>query len=227
MRRWLGDEAHGGALILAAASLALLWANSPWRATYDALSTTVLGPARLGLDLSISARASDGLLAVFFLVVGVELKQEFVTGSLRDVRAAAVPVLAAVGGMVTPAVLCCLLVTSRGEAGALHGWAIPTATDIAVALAVLSVCGRGLPGALRTFLLTLAVVDDLLAIIVIAVFYSSGLHWTALVGAVACIGVFTPPVRSRRPHMWALVPMGLAAWILMHASGMHPRPQGS
>lgn len=208
-------------LLLTAAALALAWANSPWRDSYAALSDLRLGPAALHLDLTLAHWAADGLLAIFFFVVGVELKHEFVAGSLRRPREAAVPVLAAVGGMVTPALLFTGIVLALGDSEALHGWAIPTATDIAFALAVLAIFGRGLPRALRTFLLTLAVVDDLLAIVVIAVFYTSGLKGLALAGALVAVVTFAAVVRSRWAHWWLLVPIALVAWALMHSSGVH------
>lgn len=221
LRQWLIRETTGGALLLGAAALALLWANSPWRGAYATLSGTVVGPASLHLDLDLSTWAADGLLAVFFFVVGIELKQELVTGSLRNLRQAAVPVLAAVGGMVTPAVVFAVLVVALGEPGALHGWAVPTATDIAFALAVLAVFGRGLPPALRTFLLTLAVVDDLLAIVVIAVFYTADIDGLALAAALACLAIFTALARLRVARPWLLIPVALVAWSFMHASGVH------
>lgn len=221
VRRWVTMETTSGLLLLLTAALALAWANSPWRAGYTALSELTIGPAVLHLDLSLSAWAADGLLAVFFFVVGVELKHELVAGSLRQPREAAVPVLAAVGGMVLPAVLFTAVILVFGEPEALHGWAIPTATDIAFALAVLAIFGRGLPRALRTFLLTLAVVDDLLAIVVIAVFYSSGIDLLALAGAFGFVVLFGLVVRTRRSYWWLLTPLALAAWGFMHASGVH------
>ena len=220
-RRWVVPETTSGVLMLIAAAIALVWANSPWRSGYVALSETVVGPASLHLDLSLATWAADGLLAVFFFVVGVELKHELVAGSLRHPREAAVPVLAAVGGMLAPALIFVAVVSAPGEPSALHGWAIPTATDIAFALAVLAIFGRGLPRALRTFLLTLAVVDDLLAIVVIAVFYTAGIDVIALGVALGVIAVFALVVRSRRPFWWLLVPLALVAWGFMHASGVH------
>jgi len=214
-------ETTSGFLLLGAAVLALAWANSPWAAGYAALSSTVIGPAELHLDLTVAHWAADGLLAVFFFVVGVELKHELVAGSLRSPKEAAVPVLAAVGGMVLPALLYIAIVLVLGERSALQGWAIPTATDIAFALAVLAVFGRGLPRALRIFLLTLAVVDDLLAIVVIAVAYTSGLDLLALAIALAFVALFGLVVRSRRPHWWLLIPLAIAAWGFMYASGVH------
>lgn len=226
LRAWLSRETTGGALLIGAAFLALLWANSPWRSSYQALSDAVVGPAVIGplpvhLDLSLATWAADGLLAIFFFVVGVELKQEFVAGSLRNPREAGVPMIAAVGGMAVPALIYVGIVLALGEPGALHGWAIPTATDIAFAVGVLAIFGRGLPTAIRTFLLTLAVVDDLLAIIVIAIFYTSEIHWLPLLGTLVCAGLFGWHVRSRRPRWFVLLPLAVVAWALMHASGVH------
>ena len=221
VRRWITLETTSGILLLAAAALALAWANSPWRDAYAALSGWVVGPEALHLDLTLSHWAADGLLAIFFFVVGVELTHEVVAGSLRRPREAAVPVLAAVGGMVVPAAIYLSLVTALGDTTALHGWAIPTATDIAFALGVLAVFGRGLPRALRIFLLTLAVVDDLLAIVVIAVAYTSGLDLVALGASLLAVVVFALVVRSRRPRWWLLLPIALVAWGFMHASGVH------
>lgn len=218
---WVTKETVGGVLLLSAAALALLWANSPLHQIYRDISNFVVGPAALHLDLSLATWAADGLLAIFFFVVGVELKHEIVAGSLRRPKEAAVPVLAAVGGMMVPAIIYVTVVTVAGDSSALHGWAIPTATDIAFALAVLAVFGRGLPRALRTFLLTLAVVDDLLAIIIIAIFYTAGLDLPLLAGALAVIAAFAIAVRMRKTYWWVLLPLALIAWTLMHASGVH------
>jgi NhaA family Na+:H+ antiporter len=214
-------ETTSGVLLLVAAALGLGWANSPWRDSYASLSSMVVGPAAWHLDLSLSSWAADGLLAVFFFVVGVELKHELVAGSLRRPREAAVPVFAAIGGMVLPAVFFVGFLLGSGNGGALHGWAVPTATDIAFALAVLAIFGRGLPRALRTFLLTLAVVDDLLAIIVIAVFYTDHIDPVALIAAAVLVVVFGVLVRFRRPRWWLLLPAAVMAWGFMHASGVH------
>jgi NhaA family Na+:H+ antiporter len=220
-RAWLARETSGGLLLLLAAGAALVWANSPWQESYAALSQFTIGPAALHLDLSLATWAADGLLAIFFFVVGVELKHEFVAGSLRSPREAAVPMLAAVGGMVLPAAIYVGIILASGDSTALRGWAIPTATDIAFALAVLAIFGRGLPLPLRTFLLTLAVVDDLLAIIIIAVFYTSTISILALVAAFAAVGVFAVVVRTRWARWWILLPLALVAWTLMHESGVH------
>ena len=221
INRFVTDESTGGVLLLAAAAIALILANSPLQGFYAALSAFPLGPAAWHLELPLSAWAADGLLAVFFFVVGVELKHELFAGSLRQPREAAVPVLAAIGGMIVPAALFVALVCALGDAEGLHGWAIPTATDIAFALAVLAIFGRGLPRPLRTFLLTLAVVDDLLAIIVIAAFYTESIHPLPLFASLAAVALFGLLTRARRLRWWLLIPVAAAAWAFMHASGVH------
>ena len=221
----LRKETVGGALLLAATVLALVWANSPWTGSYASLRDARLGPELLHLDLTVGAWAADGLLAVFFFVAGLELKREFVAGDLRDPRRATLPVAAAVGGMIVPAVIFVLVNRDTGG-GALAGWAIPTATDIAFALAVLAVISSHLPAALRTFLLTLAVVDDLLAIIIIAAFFTTDLDPLALLGAVAPLGVFTVLVQRRVRAWWLLLPLAAATWALVHASGVHATVAG-
>ncbi|WP_083873747.1 Na+/H+ antiporter NhaA [Frankia sp. QA3] len=219
----LRDETIGGALLLAATVLALGWANSPWSGSYDSLLTTHFGPSALHLDLSVREWAADGLLAVFFFVAGLELKREFVAGDLRDPGRAALPVAAAAGGVAVPAVLYTLL---NLHGGALRGWAIPTATDIAFALSVLAVVGRCLPSALRTFLLTLAVVDDLLAIVIIAVAYTSELSVVALVAAAVPLAAFTVLAQRRVRAWWLLLPLAVLTWALVHASGVHATVAG-
>jgi NhaA family Na+:H+ antiporter len=230
----LRKETVGGALLLAGTVIALIWANSPWSGSYAALRDTRIGPASLHLDLSLGTWAADGLLAVFFFVAGLELKREFVAGDLRDPRKAALPVAAAVGGMAVPALLYAL-VNLRAGGDALSGWAIPTATDIAFALAVLAVISTHLPTALRTFLLTLAVVDDLLAITIIAIFYTSALAVTPLLLALLPLAVFTVLVQRRlsspgwwggRTAGWLLLPLAVLTWALVHASGVHATVAG-
>ncbi|MDM8084509.1 Na+/H+ antiporter NhaA [Cellulomonas cellasea] len=221
LRRWASRETTGGALLIGAAVVALVWANSPWRSAYETLSHLVVGPRSLHLDLDLAHWAADGLLAVFFLTVGLELKREIVVGSLRDPRRAAVPVVAAVGGMLAPAAIYVGVLAVAGDPAARSGWAIPTATDIAFALAVLAIFGRGLPVAIRTFLLTLAVVDDLLAILVIAVFYTDTVSVGMLALAVVAVAAFAALARSPYAHPWLLAPLAVIAWGFMHASGVH------
>src|SRR5512146_2924103 len=221
----LRQEAIGGVLLLAAAVVALAWANSPWSAAYESLRTLTVGPSALHLHLSLAKWAADGLLAIFFFVAGLELKQEFAAGDLRDPRRAAVPVAAAVGGVFVPALVYTAFTAGAGG-GALRGWAIPSATDIAFALAVLAVAGRHLPSALRTFLLTVAVVDDLLAIVIIAVFYTSGLSVPRLLAALVPRGVSEALGRRRARSWWLLLPLAAATWVLVHASGVHATVAG-
>ena len=222
----LRNETIGGVLLLAAAVTALAWANSPWSAAYVGLREVSVGPAALHLDLTLAEWAADGLLAIFFFVAGLELKREFVAGDLRDPGRAAVPVAAAVAGVLVPAAMFIVINLGAGPV-ALRGWAIPTATDIAFALAVLAVIGRHLPTAMRTFLLTLAVVDDLLAIIIIAVFYTQALSIVPLVAALIPVAAFGVLVRRRHGRWWLLLlPLAVTAWTLVHASGVHATVAG-
>jgi Na+:H+ antiporter, NhaA family len=222
----LRTESVGGILLLVAAVFALVWANSPWRDGYSALSTTRIGPHAWHLDLTLATWAADGLLAVFFFVAGLELKREFVAGDLRDPRRAALPVAAAVGGMVVPAILYVAVIRAGGGADALAGWAVPVATDIAFALAVLAVISTHLPAALRTFLLTLAVVDDLLGITVIGVFYTDGLRLLPLILAVVPLALFAVWLRQGWRFAWLLLVPATAAWALVHESGVHATVAG-
>jgi NhaA family Na+:H+ antiporter len=221
----LREETIGGGLLVAAALAALVWANSPWGDAYETVRETRVGPSALHLDLTLGTWAADGLLAIFFFVAGLELKREFVAGDLRDLRRAALPIAAAFGGMAVPA-LVYLVVNAAAADGDSAGWAIPAATDIAFALAVLAVIGSHLPEALRTFLLTLAVVDDLLAITIIAVFFTDDLSigWLAL--AILPIAAFGVLVQRRVRSWWLLVPLALIAWVLVHESGVHATVAG-
>lgn len=221
----LRTETIGGALLLLAALAALLWANTGWHEAYTTLRDTEVGVEWGHLRLSLGAWAADGLLAIFFFVAGLELKREFLVGELTTVRKALVPVVAAVGGVVVPAVLYAV-VAGRGGSDAVGGWAIPTATDIAFALAVLAVLGSHLPSALRSFLLTLAVVDDLIAIAIIAVFYTGDLQVVPLLAALVPLAIFAGLVQRRITHWWLLVPLALATWALVHASGVHATVAG-
>jgi len=222
----LRKETVGGVLLLVAAAAALGWANSPWSATYKAVSEFSFGPQSLHLHLSVSAWAADGLLAIFFFVVGLELKREFVAGDLRDPARAALPIAAAVGGMVVPAAVYIGINLAAGRPENIDGWAVPIATDIAFALAVLAVLSTHLPTALRTFLLTLAVVDDLLAITVIAIFYTDHLSPAPLALALIPIGFFGLAVQRGVHRWWLLLPLAVAAWALVHASGVHATVAG-
>lgn len=221
----LRSETLGGGLLIAAAAVALVAANVGGGEWYASLRDTTVGPSALHLDLTLGTWAADGLLAVFFFVVGLELKREFVAGDLRDPARAALPIAAAVGGMTVPALIFVLVNLRTGD-GALNGWAIPTATDIAFALAVLAVIANHLPTALRTFLLTLAVVDDLLAVTVIAIFYTDDLQPLYLLAAAVPLGLFALLVQRRVRSVWLLVPLAVVCWWLVHESGVHATVAG-
>lgn len=218
----LRKETVGGALLLLATVIALIWANSPVSSSYFQLLDLEIGPAALHLNLTVAEWAGDGLLAIFFFVAGLELKREFVAGDLRDPQRAIVPVAAAVGGMIAPALLYLAFAAGTGP----KGWAIPTATDIAFALAVLAVISTHLPTALRTFLLTLAVVDDLLAITIIALFYTSDLQPLWLLLSIVPLALFALLVQRRVSHWWLLLPLAFLTWSLVHASGVHATVAG-
>ncbi|MFD8078434.1 Na+/H+ antiporter NhaA [Streptomyces sp. NPDC059718] len=220
----LRTETVGGLVLLAAAVVALVWANSPFSGAYEAIRDFRCGIPALGLDLSVGHWTADGLLAVFFLVAGIELKRELVVGELRTPATAALPVIAAVCGMVVPAGMYAVVAALGG--GSPSGWAVPMATDIAFALAVLAVVSTHLPAALRAFLLTLAVVDDLGAILVIAVFFTSDLNLWALLGAAAGLAVFHTLQRLRITGWWWYVPLGLVIWALMYNGGVHATVAG-
>ncbi|MEU2719076.1 Na+/H+ antiporter NhaA [Streptomyces smyrnaeus] len=223
-RRLLSDalrtETVGGTVLLVAAVVALVWANTPLAHLYETVRTFHFGIPALGLDLSVEHWASDGILTIFFFVAGIELKRELTVGELRRPAAAALPVVAAASGMVVPAL--CYVVVNLLDNGNLNGWAVPMATDIAFALGVLAVIGTNLPSGIRAFLLTLAIVDDLGAILVIAVFYTSTLNWAAFAGAVAGLVVFRILHVNLRLRGWYVyVPLGLVIWALMYNSGVH------
>ncbi|GAB3675696.1 Na+/H+ antiporter NhaA [Angustibacter aerolatus] len=225
LREALRTETVGGTVLLVAAVVAVAWASSPWRAAYESLRGLTFGPAALHLRLDLASWCADGLLAVFFFVAGLELKRELVVGDLRDPARAALPVAAALCGVVVPA-LVYTAVVAGGDGQGLRGWAIPTATDIAFALGVLAVAGSGLPSALRSFLLTLAVVDDLVAITIIAIFYTSALDLPALLLALVPLALFGLLAQTRRGRWWSLLPLALTTWGLVHASGVHPTVAG-
>ncbi|MEX1080143.1 MAG: Na+/H+ antiporter NhaA [Homoserinimonas sp.] len=223
----LRKETVGGALLVAAAIVALVWANSSAADGYFALRDFRIGYEPWHLELSLGQWASDGLLALFFFLVGLELKREFVAGDLRQFSKAIVPVAAAVGGVAIPALI--FVAFNWSDSGAVRGWAIPTATDIAFAVAVLAIIGSHLPSALRIFLLTLAVVDDLIAIAIIAIFYTGEISAVPLALFLIPVGVFLLLVQKARGFLGAhpvaawliLLPIAVTAWALLHASGIH------
>ncbi|MCD1145493.1 Na+/H+ antiporter NhaA [Kocuria sp. LUK] len=228
----LRKETVGGLLLVAAALVAIVWANSPFADSYFALRDLEVGYEPWHLRLSLGAWAADGLLAIFFFLVGLELKREFVAGDLREFRRSVVPITAAVGGVVVPALIYAALNAADPETSG--GWAIPTATDIAFAVAVLAIIGSHLPAALRLFLLTLAVVDDLLAITIIAVFYSEDVSFSPLLLALVPYALYLFLAQKYRrffglkaPAAWLiLLPIGIVVWVLVHEAGIHATVAG-
>jgi NhaA family Na+:H+ antiporter len=220
LRAFLQSETTGGALLIGAAIIGLLLANGPLSEAFRALATTKIGIDALQLNLTIQKWTADALLAIFFFVIGCELKHELVVGTLSKPRQAALPVAAALGGMVVPALLY-LAINRSGSADAVGGWGIPMATDIAFALAVLAVLGRGLPSGVRAFLLTLAIVDDLGAILVIALFYSTGLSVEWIAVAAILLALFALAQRQRITSPLIYVPLALAVWYAVHEAGIH------
>jgi NhaA family Na+:H+ antiporter len=216
----LRQETVGGALLLLATVIALGWANSPWDTAYVDLRDAAIGPDALRLHLPLRDWAGDGLLAIFFFVAGLELKRELTLGSLRRPAEAMLPIGAALLGMAAPALV--YLAVTHGDSGAAKGWAVPTATDIAFCLAVLAVVGQALPAALRAFLLTLAVVDDLVAIVIIGLFYASDVRPWLLVTALLPLLGYALLQRANVDTWLLLLPLALLAWGLTHAAGVHP-----
>lgn len=224
LRDFLAAEAAGAVLLAAAAVAALVWANSPWSASYENLWTsrasfTVAGHT---LDLDLRHWINDGLMAIFFFVVGLEIKRELTDGHLSTRRAAVLPGVAAIGGMVMPAVV--YLVIAGGAAP--RGWAIPMATDIALAVGILAVAGSRIPSSLRAFLLGLAIVDDIGAIVIIAVVYSTGVSLGWLAAAIVGV-IMTLLVRQAGVHStWVYVVIGTVVWFGLHEAGIHPTIAG-
>ncbi|MFT8357009.1 MAG: Na+/H+ antiporter NhaA [Bifidobacterium aquikefiri] len=221
VRRLVASDAGAGIVLLIAAVAALAVANSPLWPLYEDLGSFECGFGALGLHLQLREWITDGLLAVFFFTVGLDLKEEFVSGILRDPKIAVLPVAAACGGVVCPAVIYVLAVMPIGG-GAIDGWAVPTATDIAFAVSILAVVGKGLPHQLRAFLLTLAVVDDLIGIAIIAFYYTAGIHALPLLLALGALALFAFLLRKGITSPLIVVPLAGIAWVLVHASGIHP-----
>lgn len=212
-REFLDSEAAGGIVLMVAAALALIVANSPLAETYFSVLHAYLGP------LSVSHWVNDGLMAVFFLLVGLEIKREMLDGQLSTWPRRVLPGIAAAGGMVVPALVYVLI--NRNNSAALSGWAIPTATDIAFALGVLSLLGSRVPASLKVFLTALAIIDDLGAVIIIAIFYTSGLSLIYLGAAFAVIALLVVLNRMRVMTLVPYLVLGAILWVLVLKSGVH------
>ncbi|MGD9997337.1 MAG: Na+/H+ antiporter NhaA [Ilumatobacteraceae bacterium] len=224
LRDFLATEASGAILLAGAAVAALVWANSPWSGSYTDLweSHAAITIAGHTLELSLQHWINDGLMTIFFLVVGLEIKRELTDGHLASRRAALLPGVAALGGMVVPALI--YLAIAGGTAP--RGWAVPVATDIALAVGILAVAGSRIPSSLRAFLLGLAIVDDIGAIVIIAAVYSTGLAWGWLAAGVAGI-LATLAVRTMGVHWtWVYAVIGGFVWFALHEAGVHPTIAG-
>ncbi|WP_084436770.1 Na+/H+ antiporter NhaA [Aldersonia kunmingensis] len=221
LSRYLRTETVGGTILLAAAAVALLWANT-FGNSYVTVRDWAFGPE--ALHLSIGEWTQDGLLAVFFFVAGLELKREFVVGELADRKRAALPVIAACGGVVVPAIIAAAI--GWGTPGMEQGWAIPVATDIAFALGVLALTGSRIPASARVFLLSLAVVDDLLAIVLIAVLFTATIAFGWLLAAVAAVAAYSWAQHARISTALLYVPLAAFAWFALYSSGVHPTLAG-
>jgi NhaA family Na+:H+ antiporter len=217
---FLAKETASAVLLLIAAVAALVWANSPWDGSYRSLWASNLGVTVAGHALSMDLRhwVSDGLMAFFFLVVGLEIKRELVDGELRDPRRAALPAIAAVGGMLVPAALYAII--NAGSSSS-HGWGVPMATDIAMAIAVVAALGSRVTSAMKVFLLALAIVDDIGAIIVIAVFYSTDTNLAYLGFALVIVAIVMGMRRLGVQSMGAYAVAGVALWLALHEAGIH------
>jgi Na+:H+ antiporter, NhaA family len=221
MKDFVRNESFSGFVLAVAAIAGLIWANSPFHASYHALLHAEFGVDAIvyGVHLTAHEWVNDALMAVFFVVVGLEIKREILAGELSSVSRAALPAIAAAGGVIVPALICAAFVWHDPER--LRGWAIPAATDIAFALAALSVLGRGIPTSLKVFLTALAVIDDLAAIVIIALFYTANLAVAALLAAVACFVVLLVLNRLRVTWLWLYVAIGIVMWGCVLESGIH------
>lgn len=218
---FIRHEAVAGLLLIAAAVCALALANSRLDWLYDGLLETraSIRIGALSLDKPVLLWVNDGLMAIFFFLVGLEIKREFVQGELSTWRQAALPAIAALGGMVVPSLIYTII--NWGDAAALRGWAIPAATDIAFALAVLAVLGDRIPPSLKVFLMALAVLDDLGGIVIIAVFYTANLSYLSLALAAACIAVLVALNRAGVTRIAPYIIIGMVMWMFVLKSGVH------
>jgi NhaA family Na+:H+ antiporter len=219
LQQFLSTETLGGVLLLAATATALVWANAAGDSYADVWSRQVGRTAvSLHLDLTLRAWVNDALMAVFFLIVGLEIKRELLRGELASPRRAALPAAAALGGMAAPAAV--YLALNAGQPGE-HGWGIPMATDIAFAVGVLALLGPRVPLALKVFLLALAIVDDIGAIVVIAVAYTGDLEPWWLIAGVALVAGVWALARTGVRSVWPYIGLGIVAWLAVHESGVH------
>ncbi|WP_410220597.1 Na+/H+ antiporter NhaA [Pedobacter sp.] len=224
-QKFFNSEKTGGILLLCCVVISLCIANSSWAAGFANLLNQTLGFSTASIDLnySISLWINDGLMAVFFLLVGLEIKREILTGELSDIKKASLPVLAALGGMIVPALIY-FIINKNTET--VHGWGIPMATDIAFALAIIAMLGKNIPSSLKIFLAALAIADDLGAILVIAVFYTSEIHFNYLFMALGVFCVLMLLNFLKVKKLYCYIPLGIVLWYLVHHSGIHATISG-
>jgi Na+:H+ antiporter, NhaA family len=215
----------GGVVLIVCAAIALVWANSPWAAGYSSVwdSRLAIGLGARASSFTLRDVVNDGLMAIFFFLVGLEIKREILVGHLATIRQAALPVAAAIGGMIVPALF---FVAFNASAHSARGWGIPMATDIAFALGVLALLGDRVPASLRTFLSALAIADDLGAVLVIALFYTATISWTALAAAGTLLAIAILANATGVRATWIYTLLGLALWIAVVMSGVHPTVAG-
>ena len=223
--RFLHIEAVSGVVLLLAAATALIWANSPWASSYEHVWHT---PVALSVGTNVISQSlhfwiNDGLMTIFFLVVGMEIRREIHEGALSSVQLASLPLAAAAGGVAMPALI---YLAVNSEPGLRHGWAIPTATDIAFAVGILALLGRSIPGSIRIFLLALAIIDDIAAVVIIALFYSSGLDYTGLLLALLGVVLVIAFQKLGIASAFSYVLPGAVVWYGMLMSGAHPTLAG-
>jgi NhaA family Na+:H+ antiporter len=224
LQAFLEQETSSAAMLIGAAAVALLWANSTWSESYGAVWATHLsiGVGSSSVDLDLRSWVNDGLMSLFFLVVGLEIKRELVTGELRRPRERVLPVVAALGGMIVPALVYVAVVGVDG----LGGWGIAMPTDIALALGVLAIAGRRAPAGMKAFLLALAIVDDLGSIVVIALFYAGSVEWLALGAAAIVLGLVGVLRRIEVRAAAAYIVLGILLWVALLRSGVTPTLAG-
>lgn len=224
LREFLSTETSSGVLLAIAAAIALVWANSPWSSSYERVwsSSTTITVVGHSLHVLVRQWVNEGLITIFFFVVGLEIKREIVSGQLSTRRGGLLPVAAALGGMVVPALI---YLAIAGESGP-RGWAIVVATDIPLALGVLAIAGDRVPAPLRVFLLALAIVDDVGSLLIIAAFYSSGIGWGWLAAAAALLAIAVLAGRAGVPYHWWFAVVGCVLWLFLHAAGVSPTLAG-
>lgn len=224
-QKFIKMESFSGILLFSATILAMIWANSPYGETYQALWETKVGfgTEEFGLNKALILWINDGLMAIFFFLIGLEIKREILVGELNSLRKATFPIFAAIGGIIVPYILYLMLNDRPETAG---GWGIPMATDIAFTLAILKALGKSVPLGLKIFLTAFAIVDDLCAVLIIAVFYSGGIKWSLVGISLVMLAVLYLLSYKGRYYKYLNIVFGLIIWVLFLKSGIHPTIAG-